>query len=182
MLRRILSYGFVAGLIVGLPMLVMAVSLKGHPPLAYGMVIGYSTMLVALSTVFIAIKRHRDNELGGVIRFWPAFGIGLAITLVASVFYVLAWEATVAITHMDFASDYAAAVIREQKAKGVSADALAKTVAEMDQFKVQYANPLFRLPMTFIEIFPIGVLVSLVSAGLLRNSRFLAMRRTSPAT
>jgi hypothetical protein len=47
----------------------------------------------------------------------------------------------------------------------------------MEAFKVQYANPMYRLPMTFVEIFPVGVLVSLVSAGLLRNSRFLPFRR-----
>lgn len=42
--------------------------------------------------------------------------------------------------------------------------------------KVQYANPLFRLPMVFAEIFPVGVLVSLISAALLRNRRFLPAR------
>ena len=63
-------------------------------------------------------------------------------------------------------------LIDEQKAAGVSGEALAKFTAEMDKFKIDYANPLFRLPMTFTEIFPVGVLVSLVSAGLLRNSRF----------
>jgi hypothetical protein len=29
----------------------------------------------------------------------------------------------------------------------------------MERFKVEYADPLFRLPMTFTEIFPVGVLV-----------------------
>ncbi|MBS0516449.1 MAG: DUF4199 domain-containing protein [Proteobacteria bacterium] len=177
MLNLILRYGLIAGLIVGIPMMVLAVALNGHPPLAWGMVIGYTTMLVAFSMVFIAIKRHRDNDLGGVIRFWPAFALGLGISFVASVIYVAAWEAVMALTHMDFASSYAATLIEEQKAKGASADALAKLTAEMETFKVQYANPLFRLPMTFTEIFPIGLLVSLITAGLLRNRRFLAVRR-----
>jgi hypothetical protein len=177
MWNKILTYGFIAGLIVAVPMLGLAVFMKDHPPLAWGTVIGYTTMLVALSAVFAAIKRYRDTDLGGVIRFWPAFGLGLGISFVASVMYVLAWEATVALTHMDFANGYATAVIEQQKAKGLSGEALAKLVAEMDRFKIDYANPLFRLPMTFTEIFPIGVLVSLVSAALLRNSRFLPVRR-----
>ena len=96
----------------------------------------------------------------------------------AGVFYVLAWEATQAFTHADFASDYARMIIAEQQAKGASAETLAKLTTDMEAFKVNYANPLFRLPMTFVEIFPVGVLVSLVSAGLLRNSRFLPARRT----
>src|SRR3546814_12654255 len=35
---------------------------------------------------------------------------------------------------------------------------------------------MFRLPMTFVEIFPVGVLVSLVSAAVLRNPRVLPAR------
>jgi hypothetical protein len=175
----ILSYGTVAGLIVGV--FGFSVALNGHLPSPYGMVVGYLTMLIALSAVFVAIKKHRDADLGGVIRFWPAFGLGLSISVVASIFYVLAWEATVAVTQMDFAGDYARLLIDEQKAKGVSGDELAKFTAEMERFKTDYANPLFRLPMTFAEIFPVGLLVSLVSAGLLRNSRFLPMRRATPA-
>ncbi len=77
---------------------------------------------------------------------------------------------------MDFAKDYADALIAEERAKGVSGAALAKFTAEMEAFKTSYANPLYRWPMTFSEIFPVGILVSLVSAGLLRNSRFLPAR------
>ena len=87
-----------------------------------------------------------------------------------------AWELSLALTHMDFASDYANTLIAGKKAAGASADAIAELTAEMDAFKVQYANPLFRMPMTFAEIFPVGVLVSLVSSALLRTSRFLAAR------
>ena len=112
-----------------------------------------------------------------MIRFWLAFGLGLGISFVAGIFYVAAWEAAVAVTHSDFAGTYANALIEQQRAKGVSGEALAKITAEMDRFKVQYSNPLYRLPMTFAEIFPVGVLVSLISAGLLRNSRFLPAQR-----
>jgi len=77
----------------------------------------------------------------------------------------------------DFASSYANAYLASEKAKGMSAEALVKLSADMETFKVQYKDPMFRLPMTFTEIFPVGVLVSLVSAGLLRNPRFLPARR-----
>jgi hypothetical protein len=178
MLRKILSYGTVAGLIVGVPLFGLTVAMNGHPPTSYGVVAGYLTMLVALSAVFAAIKRHRDADLGGVIEFWPAFGLGLGISVVAGVFYVLAWEAALAVTHMDFAGGYAKILIEQQKAKGVTGEALANFTAEMERFKAEYANPLYRLPMTFAEIFPVGLLVSLASAGLLRNSRFLPARRS----
>ena len=82
-----------------------------------------------------------------------------------------------AVTGMDFAGEYTRGLIAQQQAKGISGEALAKFVAEMERFKEQYANPLYRLPMGFAEIFPVGVLVSLVSAGLLRNSQFMPARR-----
>ena len=176
MLRRALSYGTVAGAIVGVPLSVLTIAMNGHALLSYGMVIGYTLMLIALSTVFVAIKRHRDVDLGGVIKFWPAFGLGLGISFVAGIIYVAAWETAVAVTHNDFAATYANALIEQERAKGVTGEALAKFTAGMERFKAQYSNPFYRLPMTFIEIFPIGVLVSLVSAGLLRNSRFMPNR------
>ena len=179
MLRKIPRYGAIAGLIVAAGMFAFTLpNLKnGHGDNTTGMLIGYLTMLVALSTVFVAIKRHRDIALGGVIKFWPAFGMGLGISLICGIFYALAWEAILSITHMDFATDYAKSMITSATAKGASPEALAKVTAEAEKFKTQYANPLYRLPMTFAEIFPVGVLVSLVSAGLLRNSRFLAVRK-----
>lgn len=177
MFRKILSFGTLAGLIVGIQLFGVSVALAGHPTGPYGMVLGYLTMLIALSAVFVAVKRQRDVDLGGVIKFWQAFGMGLGISIVASVLYVAAWELTLAVTHMDFAGDYARQLIEQQRAAGVSGEALAKFSAEMEQFKVQYANPLYRLPMTFAEIFPVGILVSLISAALLRNSRFWPAQR-----
>lgn len=174
MLRKTLGWGLLAGLIIGIPMSTMATTMTIGLP---SMVVGYLIMLVALSTVFLAIKRHRDIDLGGVIRFWPAFAIGLAISFVASVVYVLAWELTLAVTQMDFAGKYSAVLIEQQKAQGMSGEALVKYAAGLERFKADYANPLYRLPMTFTEIFPVGLLVSLLSAALLRNSRFLPARR-----
>ena len=176
MLRTILIWGVVGGLLVGLPLSAITLS-GGHELSKHGMLIGYTIMLVALSTIFVAVKRYRDQELGGVIRFWPAFGLGLGISFVAGLLYVAAWESSTAIAHADFATSYANAMIAEQKAAGVSGAKLAEFTAEMEHFKVQYANPLFRWPMTFIEIFPVGVLVSLFAAALLRNPRFMAARK-----
>ncbi|KFN43690.1 DUF4199 domain-containing protein [Arenimonas oryziterrae] len=177
MWRTILKFGLIAGLVVGGFEILTFTAFSGLPPLKYGMVIGYTTMLIALSAVFVGIKRHRDVDRGGVIGFWRALGVGLGVSFIAGIFYVVAWEIVQAITHMDFASSYAQAIIASEKANGASAEAIAKLTAELDAFKVQYADPMFRLPMTFVEIFPVGVLVSLVSAGLLCNPRILPARR-----
>jgi hypothetical protein len=177
MLKTILTWGLIAGLVVAIPMFTIVTTLHDQIRAPYGMIVGYTIMLVALSAVFVGVKRYRDLELGGVIGFWPAFGIGLGISIVAGVLYALGWEATLAFTHMDFGAAYAKEYIEQQKVAGVSGDALARITAEMDEFSRNYRNPLYRMPMTFVEIFPVGVLVSLVAAGLLRNSRFLPLRR-----
>lgn len=179
MLRKILGYGALSGLIAGSVVSASAIVMKDHATSSYSMLFGYLTMLVALSLVFVAIKRHRDSDLGGVIRFWPAFGLGLGVSFVASVIYVTAWEVASAITQLDFATSYASTIIEQKKAQGVSGEALAKLVADMEAFKVNYANPAYRLPMVFSEIFPVGILVSLISAAILRNSRVLPARRAA---
>jgi len=175
MLKLCLSYGTIAGLLVGVPLSIFTITgTSDHG--SSGMLIGYLTMLIALSTIFLAIKRYRDKTLGGVIRFWQGLVIGLGISLVAGVFYVAAWEAACAIAHLDFAESYAKAQIARQAAAGASEEQLQRLTAKMDAFRRNYANPLYRLPMTFAEIFPVGVLVSLICAGLLRNRRFLPAR------
>ncbi|MBN8262078.1 MAG: DUF4199 domain-containing protein [Xanthomonadales bacterium] len=177
MWHGIVKYGVIAGLVVGGAMVLSFWSTGGQMPHgALGMAIGYASMLVAFSAVFVGIKRQRDVAGGGVIRFWPAFGIGLAISFIASLFYVAAWELVQATIVQDFAGSYAASVVAAERAKGADPAAVAALVAEMEAFKVQYADPTFRLPMTFAEIFPVGVLVSLVSALVLRNPRVLPAR------
>jgi predicted enzyme related to lactoylglutathione lyase len=178
MLKLCLLFGSIAGIVVGVPLFVLTVA---HIETSYGMLIGYLTMLIALSAVFAAIKRYRDQSLGGVIRFWPALALGLGISVVAGLFYVAAWEAALAVSHLDFADTYAKAQLAQRAASGASEAELQRLSAEMDEFRANYAKPLYRLAMTFAEIFPVGVLVSLISAGLLRNSRFLPARKLALA-
>ncbi|MFT3805646.1 DUF4199 domain-containing protein [Arenimonas sp.] len=179
MFRSILKYGLIAGLIVGIIDFTLFVSAGDEPHFEYGMLIGYTIMLIALSTVFVGIKQYRDRDLGGVIRFWPAFGMGVAISFIAGLFYVAAWEASQAITGADFVTAYSNYVLEQARAEGQSAEAIAKMAAELAEFKVLYAKPLWRLLMIFTEIFPVGVLVSLVSALLLRRPGFMPARRSA---
>ena len=171
MSRTILTYGLLSGavIIVGI---IISILIGGGAPHS-SVWLGYLIMLVGLSSILLAIKQHRDKVLGGVIKFWPAFLIGLGVAVVASLAYVLIWEVYLAVTHYRFMDQYVAQVLAAKKAAGVSGAAYAKLVAEMEAMKRDYANPLYRLPMTFVEIFPVGLLVALVSAALLRNPRFL---------
>jgi hypothetical protein len=176
MLRSILIFGLIAGAISALPSLwiIFTPNLKHHG----SVVAGYLTMLVAFSMIFVAVKRYRDNQLGGVIKFLPALGIGLGISLVAGVIYVGVWDIYLHISHFAFADEWGAIVAKGALAKGASAAEAARQAAE---FKTNYLNPLWRWPMTLAEILPVGVLVSLVSAGLLCFRRFLPARGVATA-
>src|SRR5690606_5993692 len=88
MLNTILKYGVIAGVVVAGFMFATFLGFDGIPRMPWGMVIGYATMLIALSAVFVGVKRHRDIARGGVIGFWPAFGVALGIRFIARVFYV----------------------------------------------------------------------------------------------
>jgi Protein of unknown function (DUF4199) len=176
MQRTILLFGVAAGLIVAIPMFTLLMLDSRHESWGSSQFTGYSIMLVALSLIFFGVKRYRDKELGGVIKFLPAFLMGLGISLVAGVIYVAAWEVTLMATNYAFANEYAAAMIESLRAKGASAAEIEKATAQMAEFSKMYANPLFRLPLTFIEPFPVGVIVSLITAALLRNPRVLPAR------
>ena len=172
----IVRFGIIAGLIVGIPMILYMTSIPERAPTAPNMLLTYIVMLVALSMVFVGIKQYRDRALGGVIKFMPAFIVGLGISAVAGVFYAIAWEVSMAFMKFDFSEFYANAMVEQARANGADAQGIAAAAAQAAEFTRMYANPLIRVPMTFLEIFPVGILVSLISAAVLRNSRVLPAR------
>ena len=163
-----------AGLII-IAGVIGTIAIEGGEP--HGNVwLGYLIMLLGMSAVFMGVKQHRDRHNGGVIKFLPALGVGLGIALFASLAYVLVWEAYLAATDYAFMDQYIAATLEARRAEGLSGQAYRDLETQMREMAVAYQSPLFRLPMTFVEIFPVGLLVSIVSAVLLRNSRFLPAR------
>jgi hypothetical protein len=171
MLRRMLTYGALAGgLTIGAIMLSMTLLGTDHVGSEW---LGYTVMLLALSLIFMGVKRYRDDELGGVIRFGTAVGVGLGITLVASVVYVAAWEVYLWSTDYAFMDMYVRAEIAAREAQGLGGEALQSEIEYLRRMQENYARPLFRLPMTMMEIFPVGLLITLASAGILRNPNVL---------
>jgi len=175
MTRTISIYGVISGALAALG-IVGTILLPAGNPLHESLWVGYLVMLVALSAILVGVKQYRDEVQGGVIGFGRAFLIGLCIAAVAGLAYAVVWEAYLALTHYGFTQAYINETLAAKRAAGVSGAAYRKAVADMDAFRTQYASPLFRMPMTFLEIFPVGLLVALVSAVLLRNPRFLPAR------
>lgn len=167
MRRIMLIYGVLAGGgVIGTT--ILALTFFGSEHIASEWV-GYLVMLLALSLIFVGIKRYRDEALGGIIRFRTAFVLGLGITVVASLIYVAAWEVNLAVNDYAFIESYTSSVIADLEAEGMEGEALEAEIEEMARLRERYADPLFRLPITFMEIFPVGLLITLASAGLLRN-------------
>jgi hypothetical protein len=173
-----LRYGIISGaFILGVIVLGIVLS-RGHADGGFfsSEYFGYLVMLVALSTIFLAIRDYRNQELGGVIKFLPALGLGLMIAAIAGIAYVIAWEIYLNATNYQFMNHYAAAMTERARAAGLTGAALQAKLAQIEEMREGYANPMIRLPMTFLEIFPVGVLIALISAALLRNPKVAPAR------
>lgn len=169
-------YGTIAGLVLASSFAVgylMNAEIDDH-----NVFVGYAIMLIALSMIFVGVRQYRDTVLGGAISFRAAVGVGLGIAAVAALFYVVGWEIYMYATDYSFMRAYIDSAIAAKQAEGVSAAQLAQFTTEMRAFEAQYAQPLYRMAMTFAEIAPVGLLVALVSAALLRDSAFLPRRAT----
>jgi len=173
-----LRYGAISGAIV-ISVIIAGIVFANGPGQGHGFasqIFGYLVMIVALSMIFLAIRDYRNKQLGGVIKFLPAFGLGLLVAAVAGVAYIIGWEIYLAATNYSFMDNYVAQMIEAKRAAGVSEAEFEAYAAQLEQMRVSYQNPLFRLPMTFIEIFPVGLLIALISAAILRNPKVLPAR------
>lgn len=171
-----MKYGLVYGLISGtiaIVVILAGLELTPRDGLFHGYTFGYLVMLLAMTFIFVGVKRYRDEECGGVIRFGPAFLMGLGIAAVAAVAYVVVFEAYLAATGYGFLDEYIAGTVRAREAAGMAAAVVARERAELESMLL---DPLVRVPFTFLEIFPVGLLVALVSAALLRNPKLLPAR------
>jgi hypothetical protein len=170
MKRVVLTFGLIAGAILS-AMMFATIPFMEQIGNDRGEVIGYTTMVLAFLMVFFGIRSYRDNVAGGTISFGRAFAVGIQITLIACVCYVASWEVIYYKMMPDFADKYAARVVEKTKASGATQAQIAETTRKMDEFKAMYKNPFINVAMTFAEPFPVGLVITLVCAGVLRRRR-----------
>ena len=173
MKKNVLVFGLISGLVVSVVMGINMVIMHNSTNADHGsgsMVIGYLIMLVAFSLIFVAVKNYRDKQNGGVISFGQAFKMGLLIALIASTMYVIMWALLYNLYMPDFMDKYCAKMIEDARATSTPAE-LQKVVDEMNGYKEMYKNPLFFALFTYLEILPVGVLVSLVAALILKRKK-----------
>ena len=172
MKKTVIVLGLIAGLIsTSLFIGLMLLGKAGHDDFKHGAIYGYSLMILAFSLIFVGTKITRDKHNGGTISFGRAFLVGLYITLIASTIYVIVWEIDYHFFIPDFAEKYSAHILENLKSSGASQAEIAKKTADMANFSEMYKNPFFNVLLTYSEIVPVGLIVSLISALVLKRKK-----------
>lgn len=167
----VLKYGLLGGLIVSLVLCACTIYCANTGKFEGSMVLGYASMILAFSFIFVAVKHIRDKQDDGAISFGKAFKVAILITLVTSTVYVLVWLVCYYFFIPDFMEQYTSYTLNKAQAQGVSAAELSKQTEQMKEYADMYKNPLFVVLLTYMEILPVGLLVSLLAAFILKRKK-----------
>jgi hypothetical protein len=168
MKKTVLTFGVIAGVMISVLMggnLLIANRIgSGH-----SLVLGYTTMVASFLLIYFGIRSYRNNTLDGGISFGRAFACGILITLITCVFYVAMWEIVYFNFMPHFMDSYFAAQIHKVQASGLDPATTAARVAAIEHSQQLYQNPLVNMAYTFMEPLPVGLLITLISAAILRR-------------
>lgn len=166
MKRTILIFGLISGAILS-AMMVATIPFIDRLGFDHGAVLGYTTMVLAFLLVYFGIRSYRDGVAGGSVGFGRALAVGVGIVLVASACYVATWQVLYRTAMPDFADRYQEHVLRQELERGATDAEMAERRAEMERFAEMYANPFYNVAITLLEPLPVGLVIALVSAGVL---------------
>ena len=171
MKKTVLTFGIISGVIISV---LMGVTTFFADRIGFdrAVIAGYTTMLIAFLLVFFGIKSYRDNVGGGVISFGRALTVGILIMLITCVFYVVSWEIIYFNFLPDFPEKYSNYVLEKSRAAGATPEQIAKQTEELKQMKAMLDNPWLSAAIIFIsEPLPVGLVMTLISAAILRKRR-----------
>ncbi len=170
MKKVVIVCGLIAGLICTAWMLISIMKMyEMTGDFENGMLYGFASMILAFSLIFVGIKVFRDKYNQGQVTFGKAFLIGLYISLIASSMYVIAWMIDFHYFIPDFMDKYTAHELAKMKTDGASVADIAKKAKDMAEMAENYKNPIVRILYTYMEILPVGILISLISAVILKK-------------
>jgi Protein of unknown function (DUF4199) len=166
--KTVLTFGLISG-VISSSLMVCFIPFYNRIGNDRALILGYTSIVLSFLLVYFGIRSYRDNVGDGHISFAKGFAVGICITVISCLFYVGTWEVLSRTVFQDFMDKYSAAMIAKAQASGKSAQEVQAKIDEIQRMKVIYANPLYRMLMTFIEPFPIGLLITLISAAVLRK-------------
>jgi hypothetical protein len=168
MKKTVLTFGLISGLMISVLMggsLLLADKIgSGH-----SMALGYTIMVASFLLIYFGIRSYRDNDLAGQISFGRAFACGILITLVTTICYVAMWEVLYFNFMPHFMDGYFAAQIHKVQSSGLDSATATAQIAAIQHSQQLYQNPFVNMAYTFIEPFPVGLIITLVSAAVLRR-------------
>lgn len=170
MKKTVLTFGLISGAVATL-LMIATMPFIDRIGFDKGYIVGYTNIVVSLLLVPFGIRSYRENVGGGNITFGRAFAVGILITLISCICYVIAWEILYYNFLPDFVEKYGAYMVEKAKAAGASQQTIAATIQDMKNMKTMLDNPLINAAMTFLEPFPVGLIVTVVSAAILRKKR-----------
>jgi hypothetical protein len=168
MKKTVLTFGLISGVIISV---LMGGSLFFADRLGSGhsMILGYTIMVASFLLVYFGIRSYRDNTLAGEISFGRAFACGILITLITTACYVVMWEVLYFNFMPHFMDSYFAAQIQQVRSAGLDSASTAAKVTAIQHSQQLYQNPLVNIAYTIIEPLPVGLIITLISAALLRR-------------
>ena len=171
MKKNIIIYGSIAGIVVSILMLVNINYISHAVKADYNtsLLLGYASMLIAFSLVYVGIRNYRDKYNGGVISFGKAFKIGIMIVLIASTIFVGVWLIDYFFFVPDYMEKYSAHELDKLRVRGASQVEIDKQAKELAEFAKMFKNPFFNAMMTYAEILPVGLIVTLISSLILKR-------------
>ena len=169
MKKTVLTFGLISGAVSSLLMLLLMIFLVDKIGFDKAIIVGYTSIVVSLLLVPFGIRSYRENVGGGSITFGRAFAVGILITVISCICYVVVWLIAYYNFIPDFVERYASYMVEKARASGASQQTIAATLQEMNSMKVMLDNPLINAAITFTEPFPVGLLVTLISAAILRK-------------
>jgi len=171
MKRNVTIYGLILGALLSGNTIYMVNKICSNPNFKSNDVIGYTTMILIFSLVFFGVRNYRNNELDGMISLWQAFKTGAIIAFIGSTMYVVLGLSYYHLFAPDFLDKFTEHVLHMASINNATEAELAAKTKEMLDFKEMYKNPLFAIFISYMEVFPIGLIVSFISALILRKKK-----------
>lgn len=168
MKKTILVFGLISGAIASV-LMIATVPFSDSIGFDRGEYVGYTLIILSMLLVYFGIRSYRDNVANGHITFAKAFLVGISIAVISCICYVVTWEIIYYNFMPDFTDKYAAYIVAKMQAQHASAAALQKSLEDVRKYKAMYDNPLTNAAITFIEPFPVGLIMTALSAAILRK-------------
>src|SRR2546423_8350159 len=118
MKKTVLTFGLISDAVFSLK---KQLTIPFHDAIGFdirGLIVGYTTMVLAFLLIYFGVRSYRDNVAGGTVRFGRAFAVGALIGLLSSLCYVATWEVIYFKFMPNFMDKYGAHVIEKARASG----------------------------------------------------------------